>query len=131
VLNLVTWNTADIDPPGNTSHAEHQFVNWVRDREKDEPGFMKRVEKITINNFTRSPCSECGPELAGLLTEIKGVRGQPVYASIAWTKLHSTGAQPTSWESLKIMTSAGWRLSAPASALPPEENVKGVTVYLI
>lgn len=119
-LNVVTWNTSDVDPPGNSSHAEHQFVNYLESR----PDLWANVEKLIITNVTRSPCSTCGPELALLLKEIKKSRnGRPVEADIYWTKLHSTGAQPTSWQTLYEMQNAGWRLNAPADALPPEKGI--------
>jgi hypothetical protein len=119
-IHAVTWNTSNINPPGNTSHAEHQFVNWMESKEDLWP----HVEKITIVNVSKSPCSVCGPELAGLLRQIKKARnGQPVAADMYWTKLHATGAQPTSWQSLHDMQKEGWRLNAPDDALPPEEGI--------
>jgi hypothetical protein len=118
-VNMVTWNTSDIDPPGNSSHAEHQFVNYLEANRE----LMGQVEKVVVVNVSRSPCSICGDELAGLLKEIKAARpGQPVSAEIYWTKLHSTGAQPTSWQTLHAMQAAGWILHAPADALPPEKS---------
>lgn len=119
-VNVVTWNTSNVDPPGNTSHAEHQFVKYLEKR----PDFHSRVEGITIVNVSRSPCSTCGPELARLLSQIKKARaGRPVTAQIYWTKLHETGAQPTSWQTLHEMQKEGWTLHAPAEALPPEKTV--------
>jgi len=118
-LNAVTWNTSDIDPPGNTSHAEHQFVTYMESRQDIWP----LVDKITIVNVSRSPCSICGEELAGFLEQVQATRpGQPIEAEIYWTKLHSTGAQPTSWQTLKELRGAHWQLHAPANALPPEHT---------
>jgi hypothetical protein len=120
-LNVVTWNTSDVDPPGNSSHAEHQFVEYMESRHD----LWTMVEKITISNVSRSPCSACGPELAMLLKEVKTARvGKPVEAEIFWTKLHGTGAQPTSSQTLREMQAAGWRLIAPPEALPPEGGVE-------
>jgi hypothetical protein len=116
---MATWNTSNVSSPGNTSHAEHQFIHWLDSR----PDEKARLEGITINLFKRSPCSECGPELAQVLNEVKRMRkGQPVRADIYWTQLHSSGAQPTSWQSLHEMQRAGWVLHAPADALPPEKG---------
>jgi hypothetical protein len=126
-LNVVTWNTSNIDAPGNSSHAEHQFVHYMESRRE----LWANVEKITIVNVTRSPCSECGPELAWLLKEIKKERpGQPVAALIYWTKLHSSGTTPTSWQTLHEMERAGWVLNAPADALPPEKTVHAGMVHV-
>ena len=85
--------TSNVDAPGNSSHAEHQFVNYMESRED----LWSSVDKITVVNVSRSPCSECGPELAHLLKAIKQARaGKPVVADIFWTVLHSS-SQPTSW----------------------------------
>jgi hypothetical protein len=118
-VNVVTWNTSDVDPPGNNSHAEHQFVSYMESRKELWP----LVERITVVNVRRSPCSVCAPELAVLLKQIRAARkGQPVNAQIYWTQLHSTGAQPTTWEALHEMQSAKWGLNAPGTALPPEKG---------
>jgi len=126
-INVVAWNTSDIDPPGNSSHAEHQFVNYMESREDLWP----LVEKITIVNVSKSPCSVCAPELAHLLRGIKNARkGESAAAHIYWTQLHSTGAQPTTWEGLHEMQKAGWDLNAPGTALPPEKGYHAEKVFV-
>ncbi len=126
-INAVTWNTSNINPPGNSSHAEHQFVNYMESRED----LWSKVQKIVVVNVTRSPCSECGPELGWLLKRIKKARkGKPVEAEIFWTKLHSSGAQPTSWESLHDMQKEGWKLHAPGGEYPPEKGPYSDKVFI-
>ncbi len=90
-----------------------------------------KVQKIVVVNVTRSPCSECGPELGWLLKRIKKARkGKPVEAEIFWTKLHSSGAQPTSWESLHDMQKEGWKLHAPGGEYPPEKGPYSDKVFI-
>lgn len=81
------------------------------------------VEKITMVNQSRSPWSACAPELAGLLGEIKAARkDEAVAAQIFRTKLHSTGAQSTTWQGLNMMQGAGWVIEGPSDALPPRDE---------
>jgi hypothetical protein len=129
-VQVVTWNTSNINATGNTSHAEHQFVAWLSAREH----IMKDIETIFISNFTASPCSECGPELAALLLRIKAVQmegGQTPRlreATIQWSRWHGS-VQPTSWQTLRTMVSAGWKLRAPREATPDGDLPDDVWVY--
>ncbi|HXM36945.1 MAG TPA: hypothetical protein VN920_17240, partial [Pyrinomonadaceae bacterium] len=128
-LNILTWNTSNINTADNDSHAEHRFVLWLTE---EHPELMEHIEGVMINNIRRSPCSICGPELATLLRKIKKARkGSAVNAKMYWLVLHSSAATPTSWETLNIMEGAGWTLHAPGTAMPPEGNPHDVRVHLI
>jgi hypothetical protein len=127
-LHVVSWNTSNINAAGNDSHAEHQFVNYMWSR-SDE--LFPHVSKITVVNLYRSPCSMCGPELATLLEAIRDARkGAPVEAQIYWTVLHSGRDTPTSWQTLRIMEGAKWKLHAPGTALPPEKDLTARVVLI-
>jgi hypothetical protein len=121
VVNVVTWNTSDIDAANNDHHAERQFIDWLRAPARAE--LRQNIEKIVIRNISRSPCDMCSPMLANLLDTIRREQNprRLTEAHIYWTTLHS-GVSSTSWQGIRELQSAGWALHAPNNAWPPEPS---------
>jgi hypothetical protein len=132
VVRAVTWNTSDIHTVNNSSHAEHQLIEFIR-HTLGQDG-MQRIQRIVVNNFKLSPCSTCAEELAGLLRQIGETQPRPFRADtgeaqLHWTELYlgipgTAGINRTTWQSVNELTAAGWRLYAPKTALPDESAGK-------
>ena len=127
VQEVATWNTGRLRDTGNSSHAEHQFVNQMESRNGREHGFFQRIEGVDLNLRNYSPCTVCVDELSGFLRDVKRVRGRerPVDARIAWTQAYPGdmfGRQATTSQSLSALRNAGWAIDAPASGMPPSDN---------
>jgi len=71
-----------------------------------------------------SPCGMCLTMLPGTRRKFPNLDGADLY----WYRLYPGLADPTTWSGLNGL--AGWRLHAPGTAMPPEENIQGVPVYL-
>ncbi len=65
-LQLLTWNTGEIDPSvqSNATHAEPQFVQWVTKPENRH--LLRRITSIQLDLFNWSPCAACGADIKAL-----------------------------------------------------------------
>jgi len=134
-LDILTWNTgetSDLRKYGNLTHAERQFLEFMRGKDPI---------KIEIE-LSHSPCTACADMLGGWLKELrargaKGSRepnrkdakgrtlvGSPVItlrdidAEIRWATLYDTPPQATTGQCLGDLHRAGWKLAAPRMAIP-------------
>ena len=133
-LDVLTWNTgeaSDLRQYGNITHAERQFVEFMRGRD---------FTSIEIE-LSHSPCTACADTLAGWLKTVRAqgatvsrapsrrvegriLIGSPVVeeldrqAALRWGQLYATPPQATNWACLGGLQAAGWSLAAPGTALP-------------
>lgn len=127
-VEVVSWNTSNINTIGNSSHAEHQFVAWM-DRQGED--FMKRIKRIELNLERLSPCSACSDELRAMLEKIAVMRDQEFQkgdAKLSWLKLYTglpktNGTARTTWQNVAELNRAGWKIYAPFNELPTEDSV--------
>ncbi len=63
-LEVVAWNTGEPLKEQNTSHAEHQFVEWFDHRSRS---WQLRVVSVVLVIEGRPICKYCRPELEGLV----------------------------------------------------------------
>lgn len=71
-LEIITWNTGepqDLNKTGNLSHAERQFVEYMKKKRDREQTFFPSIKAIEID-ITTSPCTACADALCGLLRDI-------------------------------------------------------------
>jgi len=129
-VELVTWNTSNINTEGNTSHAEHQFVAWMDRQGKD---FLRKIQTIELNLKPLSPCSNCSDELRKMLKKIGDVRDRPFDhdrgdARLYWVKLYkglprTNGVARTTSQNIYQLNVAGWRIYAPLNESPTDETM--------
>ena len=143
-LEVVTWNTgeaSDLRRYGNRSHAEAQFVEFMRGR---------AFSSIDIE-ISHSPCTACADMLAGRLRSVKekGTTvstapsrrvGQRIYvgsatttssaipATLRWGELFSMPPQATTPQSLRELQAAGWQMAAPRAAIPEDAGTPAITL---
>ncbi|HET6467323.1 MAG TPA: hypothetical protein VFG43_02985, partial [Geminicoccaceae bacterium] len=130
-IHVVTFSTSslDLEKRENESHAERQFERWLETLARDPNGslLLANIKKIEIHLREYSPCGMCTDSLV----RIRKMLPNAEVAELYWYKLY-TGASPTSWQSLRAIQNARWRLHAPPSAMPPEKSSWGnVFVYLV
>jgi len=111
-LQLLTWNTTQKLSGKNVSHAEKQFVNWLRERIE----LWGKIRNIDIH-ITHSPCGTnytetCTIDLAELMPDLRkknpGVHGHIMYES-PFTK----GKNATTEADIKKLIAAGWTVDGP------------------
>jgi hypothetical protein len=77
MMTVATWNTGepvDLQKWGNLSHAERQFIDFMRKKElRDLSPFFANIEAIEVE-INLSPCTACADGLAGLLRDIIATR---------------------------------------------------------
>ncbi|WP_234791567.1 hypothetical protein [Mycolicibacterium mucogenicum] len=58
-LRMVTFNTAEGSPvASNATHAERQFVDWLRNQKRNDSKWLDRIVAINVD-ISHSPCSLC------------------------------------------------------------------------
>lgn len=127
-VELVTWNTSNINTPGNSSHAEHQFVAWMNGQSND---FLRRITTIELNLKPLSPCSNCSDDLRKMLKKIATVRDEPFGkgdARLYWLKLYkglprTNGIARTTSQNVYELNKAGWKIYAPVNESPSDETI--------
>jgi hypothetical protein len=134
IVRVETWNTSNLDLNriGNVSHAEHQFVKWLR----AEYHLMPLIEEIVVRVSNLMPCSGCSEDLTLLLDQIKAaqdkagrrrIRGANLY----WTEFYEGTKLTASWQDVNNLNRSGWTLHAPLQAYPPEESSTRQSLKLI
>jgi hypothetical protein len=110
-LDIVTWNTGEGVTGTNVSHAENQFVAWLRRQDKDK--WLPRVLAINVV-VSNSPCGNCSDILAG----VNKIAGLPstVEKRISWQKPHR-GVLATTAKDIITLTRAFWIID-PSSPMP-------------
>ncbi|WP_210464279.1 hypothetical protein [Rufibacter roseolus] len=93
VIHLLTWNVGRLSLSrnvGNETHAETQFLNWIRAHLQQYPKFLKRIRaiQILINN---SPCGYCTADLCAFAT--KHHLGSKL--KISWKRNYNKGTDST------------------------------------
>ena len=135
VLRAFTWNTSDIFQAGNTSHAEHQLAGFLA----GQGDVLSQTEQITVSIWNYSPCATCAEELARLLARAGSARGRAFNQGSSEARIHwltyypgidLRGTNATSWDRLHEMQSAGWRLYAPGTAMPPNKTPAASKVFI-
>lgn len=124
-IRLRTWNTDSqaLDKHGNQTHAEMQFVHWLRQMHQVTAGqaVLERVIGVKANLVSLSPCSICGelfPEMTKLLPNATS-------RQISWSRLYSGPSGPTSVQTIREIQGAAWTIVAPEEAMPvgtPKEH---------
>lgn len=105
LLEIATWNTgkpSDLREYGTRTHAENQFYEFMRG---------KKFDHVDIE-LSHSPCTGCCDLLAGLL------RGSKATGTLCWARPYEWGIQATTSFALMELLKAGWKLAAPADAIP-------------
>jgi hypothetical protein len=133
VIRTVTWNTANLDAPGNVSHAEHHFVSWL----SGQTTLLPRIRSILLNLKDYSPCATCTDDLYTTIQTIVAARGRRFSrdagdAVLSWTKPYlgrSGGINATTSQGLRKLEGAGWKLHAPP--LPERAGVFPNTLVII
>jgi hypothetical protein len=120
-VQLVTWSTGEPIRDSNVSHAEHQFLGFLK---RQQLSWRARIREIEIE-ITQSPCPNCVPDLKEVLELTPGVDS----ASLLWRELHS-GVNPSTAESLNKLTNrspAGgeWRIQGPMPSGLKDEKLVG------
>ena len=70
-IKMLVWNTEKMSLSGgcsNRSHAEIQFLNWIKGHLKQYPDFANRINTIHLY-LNYSPCSKCNPELVSFVRQ--------------------------------------------------------------
>lgn len=111
-LQLLSWNTTQSLHGANVSHAEAQFVNWLRDHKALWPKIMH----IDIH-ITHSPCGSCYTErcsidLCEVMVELHKVN-HGVHGHITYNTPFVRGKNATTEASIKLLRRAGWTVQGP------------------
>jgi hypothetical protein len=134
-VEMMTWNVGRLNTKvcSNHSHAETQFIDWLKDRPKE---FRKSIKKIEIVNSSYSPCFYCCVDLKNFLTNLRNETGNKIEAQISWKEpfVVDVGCKElsTTTESLNQMQADdGWKFGSgkwPSQAPQKEEQT---TVELV
>jgi len=121
-LEFVSWSTGRAIRDSNISHAERQFEEWFSSQLQNNPGWVGRVQSISID-ITHSPCQLCTPDLNGVARLARS--GNPeVELNLVYDEIH-TGNNPTRQSDIDLLERNGWNVSGPA--IEPENSSSEVT----
>ena len=117
-IRLITWNTDSgaLQKYGNDTHAETQFLHWLRKMNEVPAGkaVLQRVIKIEAHLRDYSPCGACGamfPLISELLPNASSKQ-------LFWYQLYTGWASPTSKSTVADIQKTGWKVSAPGTEIP-------------
>lgn len=116
-IHLLSWNVGSLSSGRtacNASHAERQFLNWIKAHIRQNPQFLKRIRAIHlyINN---SPCGGCTEDLYEFARRYN--LGNKI--KVSWQKNYSKGTCST--QNAQRLKQSGITISPPIrSALSAE-----------
>jgi hypothetical protein len=124
-IRLKTWNTDTqaLEKHGNETHAERQFVHWLRQMQDDPAGraVLDRVMEVNAHLASLSPCSMCGE----LFAEMTRLLPKATSRQVSWSRLYAGPSGPTSVQTVREIAGALWTIVAPEDAMPegtPKEH---------
>lgn len=144
-LEIVTWNigeASDLRRYGNRSHAERQFIEFMR-----KPGDVTDWRDFTSVEIeiSHSPCTACADMLVGFLKAMKAKgrtvstsrSGRKIYigykdaalpAALRWGELYDMPPQATTPQCLRELQAVGWQMAAPRAAIPADAGTPPITL---
>ncbi|WP_234816666.1 MULTISPECIES: phage tail protein [Mycolicibacterium] len=131
-VNVVTFNTAEGSPvQSNATHAERQFVNWLRRSDED---WRKRIVGVAVD-ISHSPCTLCTDDMIA----VKALTPEATTRTLTWRKAYvdkmreaADNRSTTNATLAAIAESGGWKVepravgpdASPAEEQKPEDDKK-------
>lgn len=117
-LQVVTWNTGYPVSGSNSSHAEAQFVEWLKGQYNNRREWSQRIKRIDIR-ITKSPCHLCAIDLSKIAQYAPNLENAVLVYDEAY--IDRNNQITTTVEDLDNMRTEKWQITAKN----PKEAVKG------